>query len=64
VIGLITENNEKAYREVVRALAEWCQDNNLSLNLNKTKEVIVDYRTAEEVWLGPSDPQGPLQVHH
>ena len=22
----------------------WCQDNNLSLNVNKTKEMIVDYR--------------------
>jgi hypothetical protein len=23
---------------------EWCQENNLSLNVNKTKELIVDYR--------------------
>ena len=22
----------------------WCQDNNLSLNVGKTKELIVDYR--------------------
>ena len=22
----------------------WCQDNNLSLNITKTKEMIVDYR--------------------
>jgi hypothetical protein len=27
----------------VRALAEWCQENNLSLNVNKMKEMIVDY---------------------
>ena len=33
-----------AYREEVRDLAVWCQDNNLSLNVNKTKEMIVDYR--------------------
>ena len=25
-------------------LAVWCQDNNLSLNVSKTKELIVDYR--------------------
>jgi hypothetical protein len=25
-------------------LAVWCQDNNLSLNVMKTKELIVDYR--------------------
>jgi hypothetical protein len=22
----------------------WCQENNLSLNVNKTKEIIVDFR--------------------
>ena len=25
-------------------MAVWCQDNNLSLNIIKTKEMIVDYR--------------------
>jgi hypothetical protein len=44
VVGLITNNNETAYREEVRELAVWCQDNNLSLNMSKTKELIVDYR--------------------
>ena len=44
VVGLITDNDETAYREEVRDLAVWCQDNNLSLNVTKTKEMIVDYR--------------------
>ena len=44
VVGLITDNDETAYREEVRDLAVWCQDNNLSLNVIKTKEMIVDYR--------------------
>ena len=44
VVGLITDNDETAYREEVRYLAVWCQDNNLSLNVRKTKEMIVDYR--------------------
>ena len=44
VVGLITDNDETTYREEVRHLAEWCQDNNLSLNVIKTKEMIVDYR--------------------
>ena len=44
VVGLITNNDETAYREEVRDLAVWCQNNNLSLNLIKTKEMIVDYR--------------------
>ena len=41
---LITDNNdETAYREEVRDLAVWCQYNNLSLNVIKTK-MIVNYR--------------------
>ena len=30
--------------EAVRALGVWCQENNLSLNVNKTEELIVDFR--------------------
>ena len=44
VVGLITNNDETAYREEMRALGLWCQENNLSLNVNKTKEIIVDFR--------------------
>ena len=39
VVGLITDNNETAYREEVRDLAVWCKDNNLSLSVIKTKEM-------------------------
>jgi hypothetical protein len=48
VVGLISDNNETAYR--VREVAVWCQDNNLSLNVSKTKYLIVDYgkRWAEQ----------------
>ena len=42
VVGLITDNDETAYREEVRVLTVWFKDNNLSLNVIKTKEVIVD----------------------
>ncbi|XP_055742496.1 probable RNA-directed DNA polymerase from transposon BS isoform X1 [Salvelinus fontinalis] len=44
VVGLITDNDENTYREEVRDLARWCQNNNLSLNVTKNKENIVDYR--------------------
>ena len=43
VVGLITDNDETAYEEV-RDLTVWYKDNNLSLNVIKTKEMIVDYR--------------------
>ena len=39
VVGLVTDNNETVNGEEVRD-----QDNNLSLNVSKTKELIVDYR--------------------
>jgi hypothetical protein len=37
VVRLITNHDETAYREEVRALGVWCQKNNFSLNVNKTK---------------------------
>ncbi len=45
VIGLITDNDEMAYREEVSTLTKWCQENHLSLNIDKTKELVVDFRT-------------------
>ena len=42
VVGLITDNDEAAYREVRQPPLP--QHNNLSLNVSKTKELIVDYR--------------------
>ena len=44
VVGLITIIDKTAYREEVRVLGVWCQENNLTLNVNKTKEMIVDFR--------------------
>ncbi len=41
VIGLITENDETAYRAEV---TKWCQENHLSLNIDKTKELVGDFR--------------------
>ncbi len=40
VVGLITDNNEKAYLKEVEGLTRWCQDNNLLLNVSKTKELM------------------------
>lgn len=44
VIGLIKDNDESAYREEVDRLVVWCDENNLLLNTNKTKELIMDFR--------------------
>ena len=50
VVGRITNNDQTAYREEVRALGVWCQENNLSLNVNKTKEMIMDKTKEMERW--------------
>ncbi|KAI4886122.1 hypothetical protein NFI96_002538 [Prochilodus magdalenae] len=44
VIGNITNDDEGPYREEVKLLTEWCAANNLSLNVSKTKELIIDFR--------------------
>ncbi|KAK2905571.1 hypothetical protein Q8A73_009516 [Channa argus] len=44
VVGLISNNDETNYRIEVRCLAGWCSDNNLSLNVEKMKEIVVDFR--------------------
>jgi hypothetical protein len=47
VVGQITDDDETTYREVVRDLVVWCQDNNLSLNISKTKDLIMVNRKTE-----------------
>lgn len=42
VIGLITGGEEIAYSEEVAQLVPCCQENNLSLNAEKTKEMIIE----------------------
>ncbi|KAI4896237.1 hypothetical protein NFI96_023343 [Prochilodus magdalenae] len=44
VIGRITGGDEAAYRKEVDSLVAWCTKNNLTLNADKTKEMIVDMR--------------------
>ena len=48
VVGLISDNDETAYREEARDLATWCQDNSLSVNVIKTKEMMVDKKEKED----------------
>ncbi len=48
VLGLIYNNNETAYLDELERLTSWCQDNCLSLNVSKTKELIVDFRKRQQ----------------
>jgi hypothetical protein len=55
VFGLIT-SNDTAHREEVRALVEWFQK--MNLNVNKTKELFVDFRRQQREQ-PPSTSTGP-----
>ncbi|KAK3506455.1 hypothetical protein QTP70_000622 [Hemibagrus guttatus] len=55
MVGLISKNNESAYREEVQQLTAWCKVINPSLNVDKTKEMVVDFRRAQS-------HQSPLNI--
>ncbi|KAI3363043.1 hypothetical protein L3Q82_011705 [Scortum barcoo] len=44
VVGRIANNDESDYRQEVEQLEGWCRQNNLCINVKKTKEMIVDFR--------------------
>ncbi len=56
VLGLISNNDETAYLDEVERLTSQCQDNCLSLNVSKTKELIVDFRKRQQ------RPYTPLMI--
>ncbi len=56
VLGLVSNNDEAAYLDEVERLTSWCQDNCLSLNMSKTKELIVDFRKRQQ------RPYTPLMI--
>ncbi len=56
VLGLINNDDEAAYLDEVERLTSWCQDNCLSLNVSKTKELIVDFRKRHQ------RPYTPLMI--
>lgn len=45
-LDLTNNNNKTSYRSKVRCLTSWCVQNNLYLNVEKTKEIVVDFRRA------------------
>ncbi|KAK1787340.1 hypothetical protein P4O66_002839 [Electrophorus voltai] len=56
VVGLISNDDDLAYKEEVNQLVVWCDNNNLSLKVNKTKEIIVNFRRKHTV-------HTPLAIH-
>ncbi len=56
VLGLIYNNDETTYLDEVERLTSWCQDNCLSMNVSKTKVLIVDFRKRQQ------QPYTPLMI--
>ena len=47
--GLISvDEGESSYRDQVEKLVDWCDSNHLDLNIKKTEEMIVDFRSVSE----------------
>lgn len=44
VVGCICDGVETANRAEVEELLRWCSDNNLTLNIHETKELMMDFR--------------------
>jgi hypothetical protein len=49
LIDLIIDGDETAYKSGVDRLAQYCQDNNLALNADETKELVVDFRRKRQI---------------
>ncbi|KAK1797571.1 hypothetical protein P4O66_000862 [Electrophorus voltai] len=60
VMGLILYNNERAYLEEIKHLESWCQENNLLLNVSKTKELIEDCSKKQERHYQPMRISGTM----
>ena len=45
LVGHILKDNDQAYREEINKFVSWCEENFLELNLSKTKELVIDFRT-------------------
>eukprot|EP00061_Rhincodon_typus_P010409 g34672.t1 len=43
-VGWISNNDESNYRRATEGLVMWCNENNLSLNTGKAKELNIDFR--------------------
>lgn len=48
VVGLIRDNNESGYGMEVDMLTAGCRSHNLILNVDKTKEMVVNFRRANK----------------
>jgi len=44
VVGCIKDGQESEYRQLMDNFVDWCNQNHLLLNVDKTKEMVIDFR--------------------
>ncbi|KAK5865334.1 hypothetical protein PBY51_016508 [Eleginops maclovinus] len=44
IVGLISNEDDRDYKELTQDFSLWCRRNHLQLNAGKTKELMVDFR--------------------
>ncbi|KAI4894837.1 hypothetical protein NFI96_004578 [Prochilodus magdalenae] len=44
IVGLITNEEDSEYRELIQDFVDWCLQNHLQINAGKSKELVVDFR--------------------
>jgi len=58
IVGLISADDDREYRELNQDFMEWCQRNRLHINSSKTKELVVDFRRGKRTPPVPVSIQG------
>nr|XP_019946005.1 PREDICTED: connective tissue growth factor-like [Paralichthys olivaceus] len=58
IVGLITDDDDREYRELIKDFVDWCQWNRLQINSGKTKELVVDFRRRNHTPPTPVNIQG------
>lgn len=60
VVEPISNNDEQSYLEEVENPTQWCQLNKLSLNVGKTKDLVVDFEKKNKRSYSTFFPLGPV----
>ena len=56
VVGRIPNNDKTECKKEIENLVQWCDDNNLSLNVSKMKAIVINFRKC-------NGGQGPVYIN-
>ncbi|XP_035503954.1 transcription initiation factor TFIID subunit 4-like isoform X2 [Scophthalmus maximus] len=58
IVGFITDDDDREFRELTQDFVDWCQWNCLQINAGKTKELVVDFHKRSQPPTTPVNIQG------